>query len=190
MRIDKTSSTVSGIMRFTASLFHQVECGAISIGTHRTEFSHVSSRRFIKQTYHSASYQLEDVKQIKFSPEQVHALKMAALGKNLFITGRAGTGKSELIKEIIRQAENEGKVVAVTAPTGMAALAIGGRTIHSWAGIGLGDKSIDFYVDRARRIRVNLSKSVAGLDRQSQREILKPPLLRVDMLIIDEISMV
>ncbi|GMI41608.1 hypothetical protein TrCOL_g11895 [Triparma columacea] len=61
---------------------------------------------------------------------------------SIFITGSAGVGKSFLLQEIIksRKARWSGSAgaVAITAPTGIAASNIGGRTIHSFAGIGLG----------------------------------------------------
>ncbi|MDP4899342.1 MAG: AAA family ATPase, partial [Pontimonas sp.] len=47
---------------------------------------------------------------------------------HVFITGRAGTGKSTLLQAFVA---STAKVVAVCAPTGVAALAVGGQTIHS-----------------------------------------------------------
>ncbi|OMJ29479.1 ATP-dependent DNA helicase RRM3 [Smittium culicis] len=67
--------------------------------------------------------------------------------KNVFITGSAGTGKSVLLSNIIRQlTEREGDnkyAVAITAPTGIAAFQIGGTTLHSWAGVGIGRDPIE-----------------------------------------------
>ena len=67
----------------------------------------------------------------------------------------AGTGKSVLLREIIKWARKhhqtniEGRKtrVAVTASTGMAAVNIGGVTLHSWAGIGFGNGELRGYVD-------------------------------------------
>ena len=65
-------------------------------------------------------------------------------GQNLFITGSAGTGKSYLMRYIVQEMKrkHEGDLsqglgeVVVTAPTGVAAINVGGQTIHSFAGIG------------------------------------------------------
>ena len=55
------------------------------------------------------------------------------------LTRRIGTGKSVLLREIIRRwREDQDGSLAITATTGVAALNIGGQTIHSWSGIGVG----------------------------------------------------
>lgn len=62
--------------------------------------------------------------------------------KSIFFTGSAGTGKSVLMREIIKKLREKHRKeidrVAVTASTGLAACNIGGVTLHSFAGIGLG----------------------------------------------------
>lgn len=56
----------------------------------------------------------------------------------------AGTGKSVLLRAIISLFKDHSPgTLAVTASTGIAAANIGGCTLHSWAGIGLGDKPVD-----------------------------------------------
>ena len=74
------------------------------------------------------------------SAEQQEAAARALAGENLFITGAAGTGKSFLMRYVIQELKKSkgGEAVAVTAPTGIAAVNIGGSTIHSFSGIGLG----------------------------------------------------
>lgn len=52
-------------------------------------------------------------------------------GKNIFLTGKAGTGKSFIVKKIIKDLKCLGKKVVAIAPTGVAANNIGGQTIHS-----------------------------------------------------------
>ncbi|KAG8738004.1 hypothetical protein FRC10_007418 [Ceratobasidium sp. 414] len=68
------------------------------------------------------------------SAEQRHILQMVLAGKSVFFTGPAGTGKSVLLREIISQLQNRGVPVAVTASTGIAAVNIQGKTLHSFAG--------------------------------------------------------
>ncbi|TFK57661.1 hypothetical protein OE88DRAFT_1651514 [Heliocybe sulcata] len=90
---------------------------------------------------------------IVLSDEQEAILNLVQQGKNVFFTGSAGTGKSVLLREIIRSCESrgmrKGKELAVTASTGIASVNIGGMTIHSWAGIGQGE---DKATDLAKRI--------------------------------------
>ncbi len=100
------------------------------------------------------------------SSEFDEALREMEAGKNLFITGRAGTGKSTLL-QIFRQTARRNCVVL--APTGVAALNVGGQTIHSFFGFP---------------------------PRLLQRKDVKPNRRyqrifdRMEVLIIDEISMV
>ncbi len=59
------------------------------------------------------------------------AIRLIGEGKSLFITGKAGTGKTTLLKEIVNRLRSEGRLVAVTAPTGVAAHNAQGVTLHS-----------------------------------------------------------
>jgi ATP-dependent DNA helicase PIF1 len=99
-------------------------------------------------------------------------------GKSIFFTGSAGTGKSFLLRKIIadlrRSLQAEGRVdaVFVTAPTGIAACNVGGVTVNSFAGIGLGNLSAEAYAAQIQR---------------------KPSLMQrwraCRVLVIDEVSM-
>lgn len=86
------------------------------------------------------------------------------------LTGAAGTGKTFLLNNFIRQARAAGKKVSVTATTGLAATHLGGNTIHSWSGLGLHDYLPDNFLERMSKTR-------------------KEVITRSDVLIIDEISM-
>lgn len=104
---------------------------------------------------------------LQLSPEQQLVLTKVTQGENVFFTGPAGefeygerlflislkgdtsgTGKSVLIKEIIRWAVRAGRTISVTASTGMAAVNIKGMTLHSWSGCGLCKRPPSFYVKR------------------------------------------
>ena len=71
------------------------------------------------------------------SKGQQRALEDALDGKNIFITGAGGVGKSHLIHTIKERLEEEGKTVALTSSTGISAINIGGNTIHSFCGTGV-----------------------------------------------------
>ncbi|HSX33966.1 MAG TPA: HRDC domain-containing protein [Candidatus Saccharimonadales bacterium] len=101
---------------------------------------------------------------------QDEALAILESGASVLLTGAAGTGKTYLLNKYIARARQNGRSVAVTATTGLAATHLNGATIHAWSGIGVHDE-IDAYV-------------VAKLGKTRQ-ELLK----KADVLIIDEISM-
>jgi len=74
---------------------------------------------------------------VKLSPQQQAVVDMAEDGTSFFLTGGAGTGKSVILREVIQRLP--AATTFVTAPTGVAALNIGGSTIHEFAGLGRGD---------------------------------------------------
>jgi len=76
---------------------------------------------------------------------QEAAVAAVTAGRNIFLTGAGGTGKSHTIKAIVSSAAAKGIPVALTAMTGCAALLLNtegsatkAKTLHSWAGVGLG----------------------------------------------------
>lgn len=79
------------------------------------------------------------------STQQKLVIQSFEAGKNIFITGGAGSGKSYLLSFLKRNYSHLG--LEVTASTGIAAVNIGGATIHSWAGIGLANMPIEQIVD-------------------------------------------
>ncbi|TPX75682.1 hypothetical protein CcCBS67573_g03050 [Chytriomyces confervae] len=95
--------------------------------------------------------------------------------ENVFYTGGAGTGKSYLLSHIISRLKHvhDGNV-AVTAPTGIAAVNINGCTLHSFVGVGL------FEPMSAATIAQNILRSRRACSRWTN----------VRVLVIDEISMV
>lgn len=97
--------------------------------------------------------------------------------KSVFFTGSAGTGKSVLMRSIIAELRKkyirEPDRVAVTASTGLAACNIGGVTLHSFGGIGLGKEDVPALVKKIKR-----------------NQKAKNRWLKTKILIIDEISMV
>jgi ATP-dependent DNA helicase PIF1 len=75
--------------------------------------------------------------------EQESALKSFKTGNNIFLTGPAGTGKSVTLNKIKEYCIESEKNVGVTATTGTAAFILGGKTLHSYLGIGLAKESAE-----------------------------------------------
>lgn len=103
---------------------------------------------------------------------QIDALNLLKLGKNIFLTGAAGSGKTYLLNQYIRYLKQHSVGVAVTASTGIAATHLCGTTIHTWSGIGVKD-----------------SLSQMDLDNLSKNFRVKRNYKKTKVLIIDEISM-
>ncbi len=87
---------------------------------------------------------LETNEEIVLSPEQQFVLDCVENKENVFFTGPAGAGKSTVIKQLIHRHAD----LVLTAPTGIAAANIGGRTIHSFAGIGTGQNDVDVLISK------------------------------------------
>jgi ATP-dependent DNA helicase PIF1 len=109
----------------------------------------------------------------QFTPtsEQLKVLNLFEEGKNVFINAPAGTGKSELLKYYYNKTKNS-TIVGLTSTTGISAINIGGATLHSYLGIGLG---LDNVEDLYYKILNNNAKYKLWLN--------------ISILIIDEISM-
>lgn len=101
----------------------------------------------------------------------------ALAGRNCFLTGMGGTGKTTELKEFIAACPRR---VDVTAPTGVAALNAGGMTLHRFCGMMLGPQpgqSNEVYFEQLRR---DPRRSIlAGFNR----------VRRCETLVVDEISM-
>ena len=97
-------------------------------------------------------------------------INRARVGHNLFITGEAGTGKTSLLKKILIHLWP--REFAITALTGIAAVAIGGSTLHSFSGIGIGKDDIDKILHKI-----------------ATKKYISRRWLQVETLVIDEISM-
>jgi hypothetical protein len=69
---------------------------------------------------------------------QQRAIALANQGCNVFLTGRAGTGKSWATKRIIEEFAKRNENIYATAPTGIAAINVDGTTIHNWGRFNLG----------------------------------------------------
>jgi len=107
------------------------------------------------------------------SASQSEALSLVEGGENVFITGGAGTGKSYLIAQIMERLRGMGKKVTLVSSTGVSAYNIGGVTLHSFAGIGLGEGDFEVLYMSLLKKKERVKKWRA-----------------IDTLIVDEISMI
>ena len=104
-------------------------------------------------------------------------------GQNLFLTGKAGTGKTTFLKNLKQQSP---KRMVVVAPTGVAAINAGGVTIHSFFQLSFGPQ-IPHDPDKPFP-PLNTQEGAYGIKRFSKEKI---NIIRsLDLLVIDEISMV
>lgn len=103
---------------------------------------------------------------------QSEALQILKMGKNVFLTGSAGSGKTHVLNSYISFLKSNAVDVAVTASTGIAATHLGGQTIHSWTGLGVKDFLTDYDIESLM-----------------QKQYLYKRFDRTKVLVIDEISM-
>lgn len=107
-----------------------------------------------------------DISGIKLSGEQAKIYNLLETNNgHYYTTGKAGAGKSALLQYFV---EKSGKRVVVMAPTGVAALNVGGQTIHSFF-------KIPFHID---------------FDELKVDYKLRAILNNIDTVVIDEVSMV
>jgi len=114
---------------------------------------------------------------MQFSEEQKTAFNKYIEGKNIFITGPGGTGKTALIRQIQDHVSKKGlnkKNIQVCALTGCAAVLLEckAKTIHSWASIGIGNGTTEQIVNRIQK-----------------NSRAKAVWKSTDILVIDEVSM-
>ncbi|KAL7719340.1 ATP-dependent DNA helicase [Entamoeba marina] len=110
------------------------------------------------------------------SDDQKKVIELGAKEKSFFFTGAAGTGKSYVMRKLIyvlKSMRSTPEYVHVTASTGIAACNIGGTTLHSFAGIGLGDQNVDALI-------LKVTKNQKACERWRTAEVI----------LIDEISMI
>ena len=105
---------------------------------------------------------------------QTTALNILKTGKNVFITGSAGTGKTYLLKQYIQYLKERRVYPTIVAPTGIAASHLKGHTIHSFFALGIRDTVVDNgYVEFLQ-----------------DKTYLKTRFSKLQVLIVDEVSMV
>ncbi|HJY80666.1 MAG TPA: AAA family ATPase, partial [Candidatus Binatia bacterium] len=89
-----------------------------------------SHQRVVPPSFPGVAKRAADLSQIDLNDEFQHALDLIERqGQSVFLTGKAGTGKSTFLHYL---RETTAKATVVLAPTGVAALNVGGQTIHSF----------------------------------------------------------
>lgn len=104
--------------------------------------------------------------------KQSTALDILKSGKNVFLTGSAGAGKTYTLNQYLHYLRARDIHVAVTASTGIASTHMNGMTIHSWSGIGILDELTPKDIARIKK-----------------RATVTERMQKTHVLIIDEISM-
>src|SRR5712692_8463379 len=145
-----------------ASMFHSLSIYACLKDKARSR----SHQRLVPPSFQGVAKRASDLSQIKLNDECLHALDLIERqGQSVFLTGKAGTGKSTFLHYL---REKTAKATVVLAPTGVAALNVGGQTIHSF-----------------------FQFPPTIIDPQSVRRRRNPKLFqKLQTLIIDEVSMV
>ena len=128
-----------------------------------------------------------------FIPDTQNALFLLAgelvneTGRTLFLTGKAGTGKTTFLKYI---REHCPKQIAVVAPTGVAAIQAGGVTIHSFfqvpPGVFLPVPQLSGQTDGSQEVHSRQSLLAKLRYNRDKRKLMQ----QLELLVIDEISMV
>lgn len=108
---------------------------------------------------------------IKLNKKQNEAWSYMTQGRNVFITGAGGTGKTSCIKLFFRTYRSLRKI-SMTSTTGTSALLFGGTTLHSYLGIGLGKGS-----------------EASMISKINSRSYMKKRWRELEVLVVDEISM-
>lgn len=104
---------------------------------------------------------------------QSEALEVMKKDGNIFLTGQPGTGKTYLTNQYISWCLDNGKIPTITASTGIAAVHVGGTTLHSWAGV-----------------RDDNSLTAEDMDDILNNPFTRDRICKTEILIIDEISMI
>lgn len=100
--------------------------------------------------------------------DQKSALKILKGSANIFLTGEAGSGKSFLLRSYLKDQD-----IPILASTGAAAILVGGRTFHSFFGLGILEGGLEATVSRALK-----------------NKLLCKRLKKTSAVVIDEVSMI
>ncbi|MDX2359275.1 MAG: AAA family ATPase [Crocinitomicaceae bacterium] len=106
--------------------------------------------------------------------------------RSVFLTGKAGTGKTTLLQKIVQSTH---KQTIIVAPTGIAALNAGGVTIHSFFQLPFGGFIPDFNIQGGFSEHVKLESKTTLMRHFKMNATRKAIIRNMELLIIDEVSM-
>jgi len=112
-----------------------------------------------------------ELNKVTLNKKQKHAYSLLINGKNIFITGPGGVGKSAILK-IFTKLYKKSRKIAITSTTGTSAILLNGTTLHSYLGLSYDVKDIKSLVDKIAHFNW-----------------LRKRWIALECLIIDEISM-
>ena len=117
---------------------------------------------------------MSEEEEIALSAAQAQAVASVMSGFNVLLTGAAGVGKSHVVNRVVKLMQDRGHIVAVTATTGIAAVNIQGKTLHSFLRVDPGISQ--------------MTKDEAAAKAMG-RKGLATMVKAIKLLIIDEVSM-
>ena len=129
-----------------------------------------SGNKFNERADALAKQKAKEVNNFELNTLQKKALSLILQGTSIFLTGGGGTGKSEFLKYFKKHYNTQR--IAITSTTGTSAILIGGTTLHSYLGIGLGKGSMRSIAQKVRK-----------------KKYLRDRWINLKILVIDEISM-
>ena len=151
--------------KVSKNAYNKINSNAVYLTTSNKPKKKAATKNFsTAKSQHKKARQQYFQANVELTSDQKKALALLEKGDNVFITGEAGTGKSFVLNEYLRR--NSKKNIIVCAPTGIAAINVGGSTIHRVFNAPLGV---------ARPGEFNSAPS--------------EPLINADVIVIDEISM-
>jgi len=128
-----------------------------------------------------------DDRQLEFTGMMATALRFInSTGRHIFLTGKAGTGKTTFLRNLTLRTH---KQMAIVAPTGIAALNAGGTTIHSQFLLPFGMFIPDRTYAEQPAEGANWYTETVLAKRHPLNSIRKQVLRAIDLLVIDEVSM-
>ncbi len=129
---------------------------------------------------------MEESLQTNLEPTEFVSKFIGQTNKNIFLTGKAGTGKTTLLHQIV---SNTYKKCIVAAPTGIAAINAKGVTLHSLFQLPFGSFIPEIQISKSYRENSRVSDPTSLIKNLQMFDAKRKLLRELELLIIDEVSM-